>query len=52
MQVGLPRGPYLKQPIASAMEGGDDGRVDVAAIETLEGKGQKGGEVTYPDRSY
>lgn len=27
---------YLQQPIASTMEGGDDGGVDVAAIQTLE----------------
>lgn len=29
--------PYLEQPVAAPMECGDDGRVNVAAIETLPG---------------
>ena len=33
---GVGGGAYLQQPIASAMEGRDDGGVDVAAIQTLE----------------
>lgn len=28
---------YLEQPVAAPMECGDDGRVNVAAIETLPG---------------
>ena len=35
-QGGIGRWAYLQQPIASTMEGGDDGGVDVAAIQTLE----------------
>ena len=30
------RRSYLEQPVAPAVEGGDDGGVDVAAIQTLE----------------
>lgn len=32
------RSAYLEQPVAPAVEGGDDGGVYVAAIQTLEGK--------------
>lgn len=35
-KVGKGGWTYLQQPIASTMEGGDDGGVDVAAIQTLE----------------
>ena len=31
------RRAYLEQPVAPAVEGGDDGGVDVAAIQTLQG---------------
>ena len=37
-------GSYLEQPVAPAVEGGDDGGVDVAAIQTLEGGGKEGQE--------
>lgn len=39
MRTGEERGgggAYLQQPIASTVEGRDDGGVDVAAIQTLE----------------
>ena len=29
-------GPNLKQPIAASVEGGKDGRVDVAAVDALQ----------------
>lgn len=29
------RSSYLEQPVAPTVEGGDDGRVDIAAVETL-----------------
>lgn len=32
------RSSYLEQPIAPTVEGGDDGGVDVAAIQTLKGR--------------
>ena len=32
------RSSYLEQPVAPTVEGGDDGGVDVAAIQTLEGR--------------
>lgn len=35
-KLGKGRVAYLQQPIASTVEGGDDGGVDVAAIQTLE----------------
>lgn len=36
-QLLEPCRPYLEQPVAAPMECGDDGRVNVAAIETLPG---------------
>lgn len=45
LQRGRRRRSYLEQPVAPTVEGGDDGGVDVAAIQTLEtaegGGGQK-----------
>lgn len=41
---GAPR--YLQQPVAAAVEGGDDGRVDVAAIEALGGQHRLGDPAT------
>lgn len=37
---------YLQQPVAAAVEGGDDGRVDVAAIEALGGQHRLGDPAT------
>lgn len=34
---------YLQQPVAAAVEGGDDGGVDVAAVEALGGQHGLGG---------
>lgn len=37
VHLPAPRPPHLQQPVAAPMECGDDGRVNVAAIETLPG---------------
>lgn len=34
----IKRSSYLEKPVAPAVEGGDDGRVDIAAVQTLQTK--------------